>query len=305
VRDVTLEELVKRRMEEENIRDNAKADRDKIHSDAAEIKEKVDDLWIKVNMARDKGDRDEMNKFQRELDLWKTRQVQAGAKIDQLKTAGRTVAREVDLKRLQFQREILGSAHVLCATLSGSGHDVFKSLTDVDFETVIIDEAAQCVELSALIPLKYGAVKCILVGDPKQLPPTVLSQSAARYGYDQSLFVRMQQCHPGDVHLLDMQYRMHPLISAFPSREFYEGRLVDGADMASLRVQPWHASNLFGPYRFFDVKGSQARGNRGQSLINVEELNVAMQLYERLRTDYRTCDFKRKIGIITPYKAQL
>ncbi|MBE3043899.1 hypothetical protein IMZ48_15255 [Candidatus Bathyarchaeota archaeon] len=305
VKDVTLEELVNRRMKDENVHDNAKAGTDSVHTEAAEAKVKSNDAWIKVVMARESGDKAEVDKWQRELDHWKRLQAQAGAKIDEMKSSGKTAAREVDLKRLQFQKEILGSAHVLCATLSGSGHDLFKSLNDVDFETVIIDEAAQCVELSALIPLKYGGVKCILVGDPKQLPPTVLSQSAARYGYDQSLFVRMQQSHPGDVHLLDMQYRMHPHISMFPSREFYEGRLIDGADMAALRRQPWHASTLFSPYRFFDVKGVQSRGSKGQSLVNTQEINVAMQMYDRLRADYRTYDFKRKIGIITPYKAQL
>ena len=305
VKDVTLEELVNRRMQDEKVRDNAQAEIDSVHAEAKKIKEKADDAWMKFAMARDSGDKAEMDKSQRELDHWKRLQAQIGAKIDEYKSTGKTAAREVDLKRLQFQKEILGSAHVLCATLSGSGHDIFKSLNDVDFETVIIDEAAQCVELSALIPLKYGSVKCILVGDPKQLPPTVLSQSAARYGYDQSLFVRMQQSHPGDIHLLDMQYRMHPHISMFPSREFYEKRLVDGADMAALRRQPWHASTVFSPYRFFDVKGVQTKGAKGQSLVNVQEINVAMQLYERLRTDHRSCDFRRKIGIITPYKAQL
>lgn len=305
VRDVTLEELVTCRMKDEKVHDNAHAEIDKIHAEAGRIKEKVDDLWVKVTVARDSGDKAEMGKYQRDLDHWKRLQAQIGAKIDEHKSSGKTAAREVDLKRLQFQKEILGTAHVLCATLSGSGHDLFKSLNDVDFETVIIDEAAQCVELSALIPLKYGGVKCILVGDPKQLPPTVLSQSAARYGYDQSLFVRMQQSHPGDVHLLDMQYRMHPHISAFPSREFYEGRLFDGSDMAALRRQPWHDSTVFSPYRFFDVQGVQAKGHRGQSLVNIQEVNVALQLYERLRADYRMCDFKQKIGIITPYKAQL
>ncbi|CAI4211099.1 unnamed protein product [Parascedosporium putredinis] len=261
VKDVTLEELVNRRLQAENVMDAIKSDRDKIHVEAAEIKQKVDELWVKVSIARDSGDRVEMTKHQRELDEWKRRQARIGSQLDELKSSGKTVSREIDIKRLQFQREILGEAHVLCATLSGSGHEIFKKLTDVDFETVIIDEAAQCVELSALIPLKYGCLKCILV---------------ARYGYDQSLFVRMQRCHPQNVHLLDRQYRMHPHISMFPSREFYEGKLIDGADMASLRQQPWHASaDTFSPYRFFDVK------------------------------DYSTFDFKRKIGIITPYKAQL
>jgi senataxin len=176
---------------------------------------------------------------------------------------------------------------------------------DVEFETVIIDEAAQCVELSALIPLKYGCCKCILVGDPKQLPPTVLSQSAARFGYDQSLFVRMQQNHPKSIHLLDMQYRMHPEISVYPSREFYEGQLQDGQNMGELRQQPWHKSLLLGPYRFFDVQGVQERGQRGRSLVNTKELDVAMQVYDRFSKEYHEVDLTRKIGIITPYKAQL
>ena len=210
----------------------------------------------------------------------------------------------MELRRRQIQQEILNSAQVLCATLSGSGHEMFRNL-DVEFETVIIDEAAQCVELSALIPLKYGCCKCILVGDPKQLPPTVLSQSAAKFGYDQSLFVRMQQNHPKSVHLLDMQYRMHPEISLFPSKEFYERQLQDGQDMLRLRSQPWHQSALLGPYRFFDVEGVQAKGNKGRSLVNIRELEVAMQIYDRFRREYKECDLRRKIGIITPYKAQL
>jgi senataxin len=44
---------------------------------------------------------------------------------------------------------------------------------------VIIDEASQAIELSALIPLKYQPKHSILVGDPQQLPPTVLSQEAS------------------------------------------------------------------------------------------------------------------------------
>ena len=181
---------------------------------------------------------------------------------------------------------------------------MFRNI-DVEFETVIIDEAAQCIELSALIPLKYGATKCILVGDPEQLPPTVLSRSAQSFGYEQSLFVRMQKNHPQDVHLLDTQYRMHPEISSFPSEQFYNSRLIDGPGMDRLREQPWHASTILGPYRFFDVEGVQTKHAQGHSFINVPELNAALALYARLKEDYKNVDFKGKIGIITSYKAQL
>ncbi|KAI1392297.1 SEN1 N terminal-domain-containing protein [Hypoxylon trugodes] len=305
VKDVTLDEMVKARVEGAANQNTGPSSRELMHKEAGQIKMELSELRPALEAARAHGeDRAQINQLQRKFDELKRRQAQIGAKIDADKDSGNTVARENEIRRRQIQQEILDSAQVLCATLSGSGHEMFKNL-QVEFETVIIDEAAQCVELSALIPLKYGCSKCILVGDPKQLPPTVLSQSAARYGYDQSLFVRMQRNHPDDVHLLDTQYRMHPEISLFPSQEFYERRLVDGDDMRKLRHQPWHQSSLLGPYRFFDVKGIQEKGRKGQSLVNLEELKVAMQLYDRLMTDYRETDFKGKIGIITPYKAQL
>lgn len=304
VRDVTLDELVKNRMESDGTKDKAVADRDKLHQEAAKIKEEIELLRPQLEKARVESDKVRYDALDRRFLQLKQQRMEVGKRIDANKDSGNTIAREVELRRRQVQQQILNSAHVLCATLSGSGHDMFRNL-DVEFETVIIDEAAQCVELSALIPLKYGCCKCILVGDPKQLPPTVLSQSAARFGYDQSLFVRMQQNHPKTVHLLDMQYRMHPDISKFPSKEFYEGQLQDGQGMLQLRQQPWHQASLLGPYRFFDVQGVQEKGRKGQSLVNSKELEVALQMYDRFSKDYHECDLRGKIGIITPYKAQL
>jgi senataxin len=305
VRDVTIDELVKARMEGGN-KENAGAmsERDKLHRDAGTLKLELAALRPKLDEARKKGDKLLEQRLQREFDGKKRMQASIGNKIDEDKDSGNTVARENEINRRRIQQEIIDGAHVLCSTLSGSGHDMFKNLS-VEFETVIIDEAAQCIELSALIPLKYGCSKCILVGDPKQLPPTVLSRSAAKFGYEQSLFVRMQQNHPGDIHLLDTQYRMHPEISWFPSQQFYDGKLIDGPGMAELRQKPWHTSSILGPYRFFDVKGIQSSGFKGHSYVNVEEMNVAMQLYERLRIDFSGYDIRGKVGIITPYKAQL
>lgn len=71
------------------------------------------------------------------------------------------------------------------------------------------------------------ALQVYLVGDPVQLPATVISSTALEQGYDVSMFKRLQASgYP--VNVLDVQYRMHPAISLFPSREFYQGRLKDG-----------------------------------------------------------------------------
>lgn len=304
VKDVTLDEQVRLRLEGDKSKDKAKADREKLHEEAAKIRDELAELRPRLEESRGSDDRALYDGLSRQFDELKKRQMSVGKQIDANKDSGNSLAREMEMRRRQIQQEILNSAQVLCATLSGSGHEMFRNL-DVEFETVIIDEAAQCVELSALIPLKYGCCKCILVGDPKQLPPTVLSQSAARFGYDQSLFVRMQQNHPQSVHLLDMQYRMHPQISRFPSTEFYEGQLKDGQDMLQLRQMPWHENRLLSPYRFFDVHGVQEKGHKGQSLVNVRELEIAICIYETFSARYRDYDLRGKIGIITPYKAQL
>jgi senataxin len=71
--------------------------------------------------------------------------------------------RAMDVAKRKARIKVLSEADVICATLSGSGHDYMSQLP-FGFDTVIIDEAAQCVELSSLIPLRYGCQRCIMVG---------------------------------------------------------------------------------------------------------------------------------------------
>ena len=56
-------------------------------------------------------------------------------------------------------------------------------------------QAAQALEPAALIALQLIApgARVVLVGDPKQLPPTVLSRAAEASHLAQSLFERLQQ----------------------------------------------------------------------------------------------------------------
>jgi senataxin len=303
IRDVTLDELVNARLNLISAKNGSDRDVHEIMMEHKDCSDKLRVLRSQIDERRARGEPVPQADLQA-MDGLKKKMGQLSLQIDQGRDKQKTASRDAELERRRIQQSILDSAHVLCATLSGSGHEIFQSL-DIEFETVIIDEAAQSIELSALIPLKYGCSKCILVGDPKQLPPTVLSKEAAKFQFEQSLFARMEKNHPSDVHLLDTQYRMHPEISLFPSKTFYESRLKDGADMAKLRARPWHHAPLLAPYRFFDVQGMQSSLSKGHSLINVAELEVAMQLYDRLITDCRKYDFKGKIGIITPYKGQL
>ncbi|KAJ2065499.1 DEAD-box type RNA helicase [Coemansia sp. S146] len=225
-------------------------------------------------------------------------------KINSERSRVREAAQKMDATKHKVRLQILQRTDILCCTLSGSGHELLTSL-GCTFDTVIIDEAAQSVELSCLIPLKYGCERCILVGDPNQLPPTVLSQAAAQFMYNQSMFVRIQKGSPNLVSLLSIQYRMHPEISIFPSRLFYESRLKDGPDMDKKQSAPWHSSANYPPFTFFNIKSGREKTEGSHSVFNPAEVDAAAQLVFSLCKDYPRLHWKQKIGIITPYKLQL
>ncbi|KAJ3910558.1 SEN1 N terminal-domain-containing protein [Lentinula edodes] len=222
-------------------------------------------------------------------------------RLDNLRDKHTSESRKMDTARRRARDEVLREADVICSTLSGTGHE---NLEQYEYEMVIIDEAAQAIELSSLIPLKYKCNRCVMVGDPQQLPPTVISMQASKYQYNQSLFVRLQKQRPEAVHLLSIQYRMHPDISRLPSKIFYENRLQDGPNMDSKTAQPWHTHSKFGTYRFFNVKGGMEESS-GRSTKNRAEAQVAVALFNRLRKDFPSVDFSFRVGIVSMYSAQI
>jgi len=130
--------------------------------------------------------------------------------------------------RQQVETHILDSIHIVTTTLGTAGNRSLEAANK--FEVVVIDEAAQSVEPSTLAGLQLGSSHAILVGDPQQLPATIFNVSGRNTKYDRSLFQRLEEAGH-DVHLLNTQYRMHPAISDFPRRIFYDGLLLDGPNV--------------------------------------------------------------------------
>jgi superfamily I DNA and/or RNA helicase len=75
----------------------------------------------------------------------------------------RDFSKDMDASRIKARQKVFAECEVVCATLSSSGHPLLTEMGLV-FDTVIVDEAAQAVEVSSLIPLKYDCKRCILVG---------------------------------------------------------------------------------------------------------------------------------------------
>ncbi|XP_066466707.1 probable helicase senataxin isoform X2 [Tiliqua scincoides] len=136
----------------------------------------------------------------------------------------------------ELKSTIILESNIICCTLSMSGlsllESTFRRQGYDPFSCVIVDEAGQSCEVETLIPLIHGCKKLVLVGDPKQLPPTVKSRKAQDNGYDQSLMGRLcrhlEEQNWGDKLILQLtiQYRMHPDLCIFPSKYIYSGKLV-------------------------------------------------------------------------------
>ena len=69
--------------------------------------------------------------------------------------------------------------------------------------------------------------------DHCQLGPVVMCKKAAKAGLSQSLFERLVVLGIRPIRL-QVQYRMHPALSAFPSNIFYEGSLQNGVTAGKL-----------------------------------------------------------------------
>ncbi|XP_061055698.1 probable helicase senataxin isoform X3 [Eubalaena glacialis] len=221
--------------------------------------------------------------------------------------------KEVQGRPQKTQNIIILESHIICCTLSTSGglllEAAFRGQGGVPFSCVIVDEAGQSCEVETLTPLIHRCSKLILVGDPKQLPPTVISVKAQDYGYDQSMMARFYKLLEENVEhnvigrlpvlQLTIQYRMHPDICLFPSNYVYNRNLKTNRMTETIRCSSdWP----FQPYLVFDVgDGSEKRDN--DSYVNVQEIKLVMEIIKLMKDKRKDITF-RNIGIITHYKAQ-
>ena len=123
-------------------------------------------------------------------------------------------------------RELMESADVIFCTLASAGSSIVKHSSSID--DLIVDEAAAATEPELYIPFHLNPSRLLVVGDPLQLPATVLSRSAERMGLGKSLHERLMYDIGCDHIMLDVQYRMRPEISQFPSTRFYKGKIANG-----------------------------------------------------------------------------
>ncbi|XP_062918240.1 DNA-binding protein SMUBP-2 isoform X2 [Mobula hypostoma] len=260
------------------------------HSDntqiVMDIRKEIDQAFAKMKKAQDRGQKVH---FRGEI---------------------KTLRKELRAREEAATVQILKKASVVLATNTGASDDgPLKLLPDDYFDLVVIDECAQALEASCWIPL-MKAPKCILAGDHKQLPPTIISNKAAANGLSLSLMERLIQRY-GErvVKMLTVQYRMNNAIMQWASRQMYGGRLVAHAMVAAhlLKDLPGVVTTeeTMIPLLLIDTSGcglleideedEQSKGNKGEVQIVAKHIQALTEAGV----------YPKDIAVITPYNLQV
>ncbi|KAF8990245.1 P-loop containing nucleoside triphosphate hydrolase protein [Cyathus striatus] len=195
----------------------------------------------------------------------------------------------------EMLKDVLDDADVICTTCVTSA---CNALNIMDFPVVFLDEASMSTEPASLIPLMKGSRHVALIGDHKQLPPVIISPDAQSGGLATSLFERLMEERTVPSVMLDIQYRMHPSISLFPSLEFYNLSVRDGTVDQFGNTTGKRPSLIF-----LDHSGMESR--KGRSKVNVTEANIVISVVEDLLLQNPVRLRGEDIGIIAPYVSQI
>ncbi len=211
-------------------------------------------------------------------------------------------ARALERKAL---RSVLVRAKVICATLA---HLANPLVGEEAFDLALVDEATQAVEPITLWAF-LRAPKVILAGDHKQLPPTVLSEDAAKGGLSTSLFERVLRTHGDGVkRMLTEQYRMHEEIMAFPSARMYGGQLTAHASVAhhllAERLTPGATVDA-PPLLFLDTAGKGYEDEVEPNGASQRNLGEAALVCARVAELLAAGLPAEELAVIAPYSAQV
>ena len=195
----------------------------------------------------------------------------------------------------------------------------------LEYDYVIVDEAARVSPRDLMIPMVQGK-KIILVGDHRQLPHILddevarqmeagetgeneaewLKKSMFQYLFAERLKELEKRDHITRTVTLDMQYRMHPLLGAFISRNFYERFNPDEKFGSGLPAEDFvhnlpETNNK--PVAWLEVPSVQGRHERsGTSWMRKSEARaIAFQLHNWIESE---AGQKLTFGVISFYKAQ-
>lgn len=227
------------------------------------------------------------------------------------------------------RRAVIDYSPVFGATCQQSASKVIADVKEnLEYDTVLIDEAARSNPLDLFIPMVQARRRVILVGDHRQLPhiidrqlQTEIERAVAhdksvaeetKAFVEQSLFEHLfkelgpeSATDPRRVVTLNKQFRMHPVLGDFVSKEFYE---VHGEPSVEAGLPAAAFAHELPNYEgrvaaWFDVLPERGGERPGHSKSRRSEAEVLAQELKRLLDfpDAKDLTF----GCITFYSAQV
>ncbi|GAB2221566.1 hypothetical protein Droror1_Dr00012750 [Drosera rotundifolia] len=217
----------------------------------------------------------------------------------------RALSKEERKRQQLAVADVIKNADVVLTTLTGA---LTRKLDNISCDLVIIDEAAQALEIACWIALLKGS-RCILAGDHLQLPPTIQSVEAEKKGLGRTLFERLADLYGDEItSMLTVQYRMHELIMDWSSKELYHSKIKAHSSVAThtlYDLEDVKKTTATEPtLLLIDIAGCdmEEKKDEEESTLNEGEAAVAVAHARRLvESGVRASD----IGIITPYAAQV
>ena len=245
----------------------------------------------------------------------------------------RTLRKEIRKREEAVVKNIINEAHVVLGTTVGVAGRVLRN-KDGPFDLVIIDEAAQALEAECWLAILKGR-RCILAGDHCQLPPTIMSDEAAKRGLGITLMDRIVQSSSSSkkkkrrknnkkrtkpilnvpIVMLNIQYRMHDSICKWASKAMYHGALHSHESVAQHLLTDLNRVDDIKYESYFPAGTAMAlidtAGCTGfeemedverGSKANPGEAKLVIAYVERMLN----CGLMEKdIAIITPYNGQV
>ncbi|XP_066373064.1 uncharacterized protein [Miscanthus floridulus] len=217
----------------------------------------------------------------------------------------KTLAKEERKRQQLAVTDVLKNADVVLTTLTGASS---KKLNGITFDLVVIDEAAQALEVACWIALLKGP-RCILAGDHLQLPPTIQSVEAEKKGMGKTLFERLTEAYGEEItSMLTVQYRMHEHIMSWSSKELYNNKIKAHSSVAGHMLYDLEEVTRFSSTEptiiLIDTTGcdmeevkdeEESTMNEGEAAVSIAHAKLLVE------SGVNASD----IGIITPYSAQV
>lgn len=212
----------------------------------------------------------------------------------------RNIMKQVEQTEQYIVDDLLNRAQVITATPVGANHYTVRHL---QYDVAVIDEAGQALEPSCWIPV-LKARKLVMAGDHCQLPPTIISEEAAKKGLSKTLMEKNVELHPEAVVLLEEQYRMHESIMEYASAIFYDNKLKANSAVAGHLLFDEDE-----PLLFIDTAGCGFEEKlEGTSTSNPEEAAFLLRHLSGMVETLKEKKGKEKfpsVAVISPYREQV